>query len=186
MEGEFYYSKDAHLSYYFPKGFRSFISVNESDYDSIVSTISNPKLKKILSGYYIENHILPTAENFQYLFKEDSVSYENIFVNEVDYFRLNDVGAKALSAINKVNINTVNKDSTLKISLQKDYFINKRDYQIIVNKGYLISNNDTIYLENYVVSKHYRTFSIQIESNKKTDEFLPYIKEIQFGDKRKI
>lgn len=186
LEGDFHYSNNANLSYYFPKGFTPFISENEDEYNNIVSKISNQKLKKILSGYYIENHILPTAKNFQYLFKEDSTSYQNIFVNEVDYFRLNDSGANALSAINKININTINKDSTLKMNLQKDYFINKRDYQIIVNKGYLISNNDTIYLENYIVSKHYRTFSIQIESDKKTDDFLPYIKEVQFGHKRKI
>ncbi len=183
LEGEFYYSKEAHLSYYLPKGFSPFISNNETEYDSIVSAISNPKLKKILSGYYIEGHILPIAKNFQYLFKEDSTKYQNVFVNEVDYFRLNDAGASSLSSMNNMKKNTINKDSTKHLNVYKDYFINKKDYQIIVNKGDFSFNNDTIFWENYIVSKFYRTFSIQIESNTEID-FLPYINEVQFGDKR--
>jgi len=183
LEGDFYYSNSAHLSYYFPKGFSSFVFENEADYDSILSSIKNQKLKKMLSGYYINRHIIPIANNFQYLFKEDSVNYQNIFVNEVDYFRLNDAGASGLSSMNRFYKNNINKDSTRHLNVYKDYFINKSDYQIIVNKGDFLLSNDTIFWENYIVSKFYRTFSIQIESNFKTD-FLPYIEKVQFGDKR--
>lgn len=183
LEGEFYYSKNAHLSYYFPKGFSPFIFESEADYDNILSSISNQKLKKILSEYYIDRHIIPIANNFQYLFKEDSINYQNIFVNEVDYFRLNDAGASGLSSMNRIYKNSINKDSTRHLNVYKDYFINKSDYQIIVNKGILSLNKDTIFFENYIISKFYRTFSIQIESNSETD-FLPYIDKIQFGDKR--
>ncbi len=183
LEGKFYYSKDAHLSYYFPNGFRFFIPGNEAEYDSIVSTISNSKLKNILLGNYVERHINPAAKSFQYLFKEDSTKYQNVFVNEVDYSRLNDARASSFSFMNRVHKNSINKDSTRHLNVYKDYFINKKDYQIIVNKGDFLFNNDTIFWENYVVSKFYRTFSIQIESNSEIN-FLPYIDKVQFGDKR--
>lgn len=184
LEGEYYYSEDANLSYFFPIGFTLFEANNDSEYDFIVDNLKNSKLKKILIGNYLDRHISPMAKNFQYFYKEDSTNFQNIFINEVKYFRLNDSGASGLSSYNRSYMNSINKDSTVHISLHKDYIINKSDYQIIVNKGDLIKNNDTIFWENYIVSKYYRTFSIQIESNNSEIDFLPYLDNIKFGDKR--
>lgn len=183
LNGEYYYSEDKNISYFFPEGFLAFISEDEADYNEIVSSISNLQLKNILSGNYIEAHVLPVAEGFEFLYNEDANTFQSIFLNEVKYFRLNDTAAEILASSNRMAMNSINKDTTTQLNVNRDYFINKRDYQMVVNKGNFIRNNDTIFWENYIVSKFYRTFSIQIESNTKFD-FLPYIKKIEFGDKR--
>ncbi len=183
LKGEFFYSQDKNVSYYFPEGFTPFISENEKDYNRIVSNMSNPKLKHLLSGNYIEGHILPIAEGFEYLYKEDIEKYQSVFLNEVKHFRLNDASAEILASSNRMAVNKTNKDSTNQLNIYRDYFINKSDYQMIVNKGDFIINNDTVFWEKYLVSKFYRTFLIQVESNSEFD-FLPYINKIQFGDKR--
>ena len=67
---ECFFSKSNNISYFFPQGFRLFIAKNEIEDDSIISKISNIKLKKILSRNYIDSHILPIAKNFQFLYKD--------------------------------------------------------------------------------------------------------------------
>ncbi|GAA4958726.1 hypothetical protein [Algibacter aquimarinus] len=184
LDGEYFYSKGKNISYFLPKDFTLYSSTSKNNDDKFFSSIRNPKLKNLISENYIEGHILPITENFKYLYKEDSTNYQNIFINEVKYLKLNDAMAEILSAMNKRFLNKVTKDSTSAIiSLEKDYIINKTNYQIIVNTGKMILKKDTTYWENYIISKFNKTFTITTKSSKKGD-FLPYINKIQSGDKR--
>ncbi|MGJ8592619.1 MAG: hypothetical protein ACSHXF_08735 [Aquaticitalea sp.] len=184
LKGEYYYSEYANISYFLPEGFSTFILDNEETYYNQLRTIQNDSLRKILQTDYVDRRIMPLSNNFQYLYKEDTLNYTNLFINELDYFRLTDKSYEAFQFGRTTAVNTVTSiNDSIDLVVTKDVFVNKSHYQKLINKGYLKKAKDTVFWEDYIISKFGKTFTLRVESTLPVN-YEGYMVHLKHGDQR--
>lgn len=183
LDGEYFFSEDSNLSYYIPANFEGAYVKNESEYDSLLSTIHHPKLRESIDYYYRNAYVHPEATNAQYFYKEDSNNYAFLILNEIKHIRLNDLEMDYFKDYRNSSFRKTTKDSSAIVHLTADKFINTSDYQIMISRGTTKTINDSLFWEFYIVSKYLRTFTILTNSSEEID-FQPYLKATDYGDKR--
>ncbi|WP_179351954.1 hypothetical protein [Winogradskyella vidalii] len=183
LDGEYFFSEGSNLSYYIPKKFKGAYVTNDEEFDSLIKTISHPKLKESINHFYRNAYVHPEAFNAQYFYMEDANHYAFLIINELKHIRLNDLEMNYFKDYRNSSLQGYTKDSSATITFTDDKFINNSDYQLMISRGKTTTSNDSVFWEFYIESKFLNTFTIVTKSNRALD-FQPYIKAIAYGDKR--
>ncbi len=186
LDGEYFYSEPSNLSYYIPQGFKDAYVETEVEFDSLIATIYHEEIKESLKLFYFsDSYSGPDALGAYYLYKEDSLNYTFLVINETEHIRLNDKNMESFIALRNANINNVAGDSTITIDLTDDKFTNQSHHQIMTTRGITTVNDDSFYWEYFLVSQFLQTYSVFTRSNTEFN-FKPYIHTVRYGDKTAI
>jgi hypothetical protein len=186
LDGKYFYSESSNLSYYIPKEFNDAYVETEIQFDSLTATINHEELKESLKlFYYTDVYSPPGTLSSYYFYKEDSINYTYLVINETEHIRLNDKNMEYFTAYRNSIINNKSGDSIISIELTDDKFTNKSHHQIMTTRGITTKKNDSTFWEYFLVSQFLKTYSIFTKSNTEFN-FKPFIHIVRHGDKTAI